>query len=58
MNIREQVEMKLKGRREKNAHDSIQKKNEVLSKYPDILKLESDARDLSLIHISEPTRPY
>ena len=45
MNIREQVEMKLMGRREKNAHDSIQKKNAVLSKYPEIVKLESDARD-------------
>lgn len=45
MNIREQVEMKLMGRREKNAHDSIQKKNEVLSKYPEIVKLESEARD-------------
>lgn len=45
MNIREQVEMKLMGRREKNAHDSIQKKNAVLSKYPEIVKLESEARD-------------
>ena len=45
MNIREQVEMELMGRREKNAHDSIQKKNAVLSKYPEIVKLESDARD-------------
>ncbi len=45
MNIREQVEMKLMGRREKNAHDSIRKKNAVLSKYPEIVKLESDARD-------------
>lgn len=45
MNIREQVEMKLMGRREKNAHDSIQKKNAVLSKYPEIVKLENDARD-------------
>ena len=45
MNIREQVEMKFMGRREKNAHDSIQKKNAVLSKYPEIVKLESDARD-------------
>lgn len=45
MNIREQVEMKLMGRREKNAHDSIQKKNAVLSKYPEIVKLESDARN-------------
>ena len=45
MNIREQVEMELMGRREKNAHDSIQKKNAVLSKYPEIVKLESEARD-------------
>lgn len=45
MNIREQVEMELMGRREKNAHDSIQKKNAVLSKYLEIVKLESDARD-------------
>ena len=45
MNIREQVEMKLMGRLEKNAHDSIQKRNAVLSKYPEIVKLESDARD-------------
>lgn len=45
MNIREQVEMKLMGRREKNAHDSIQKKNAVLSKYPEIVKLENDARN-------------
>ena len=45
MNIREQVEMKLMGRREKNAHDSIKKKNAILSKYPEIVKLESDARD-------------
>lgn len=49
MNIREQVEMKLMGRREKNAHDSIQKKNAVLSKYPEIVKLESEARDYMVV---------